>query len=346
MDQELLVAALRRFQGSQVLVIGDVMLDHYMVGKVSRISPEAPVPVVNTTSEHVLLGGAANVALNIKRLGGEPHIATVLGSDDNAAVLAAMLESEGVPLECVHHANRPTTVKTRVIAQNQQIVRIDKECAAPMEKHVTQALLDAVEAILDEFDVVVLSDYGKGLLTPDFMEGLLKRITALSPTPKLLIDPKVRNFHLYKDAYCLTPNSSEALEATHRHSLESRADIIRCGAAVFRQLGCEHLLITLGPNGMVLFLEPGEVYHFPTTAKRVYDVTGAGDTVIASMALSLAGGNDLITSTMLSNYAAGIVVGEVGTATTTVERMTQVILQEPPHEIVEWLKQPHPGAGR
>jgi rfaE bifunctional protein kinase chain/domain len=336
-DREPLVASLAKLSGSQVLVVGDLMLDHYLVGTVDRISPEAPVPVVAVQSEHLLLGGAGNVALNIARLGGSPHLIGVTGSDDNAENLRQLVALENLEGDIVSVDDRPTTIKTRIIAQNQQVARVDKEVSRPLDIQQSQGVLDAIAEIIDEYEVIILSDYGKGLVTIEFMDAFRNLVLSQERPPKVLVDPKLKNFNLYKGAYCVTPNSKEALEASHRLSFESRVDVLRTGASIFRQLACEHVLITLGPNGMALFETPSEVYHFPTVAKRVFDVTGAGDTVIATLGISLAAGLDLLTASLLANYAAGNVIAEVGTATTTQEALARAIRYGHTPEIVSWL---------
>ncbi|QJT10030.1 D-glycero-beta-D-manno-heptose-7-phosphate kinase [Oceanidesulfovibrio marinus] len=338
-DRDALIASLGSLNGSQVLVVGDLMLDHYLVGNVERISPEAPVPVVTVKSEHLLLGGAGNVALNIARLGGDPYLIGVTGSDDNAENLRQLVAMEELEGSLVSVDDRPTTIKTRIIAQNQQVARVDKEISKPLTLEQTRGVLNAIAEIIDEFEVIVLSDYGKGLVTMEFMDAFRALVLAQDRPPKVLVDPKLKNFNLYKGAYCVTPNSKEALEAAHRLQFESRVDVLRTGASIFRQLACEHVLITLGPNGMALFDTPSEVFHFPTVAKRVFDVTGAGDTVIATLGVSLAAGHDLLTAALLANYAAGNVIGEVGTATTTQEALINAIRYGHAPEIVTWLSE-------
>ena len=308
-----LAARIPALAGSRVVIVGDCILDHYLVGEVSRISPEAPVPVVQVKSERHLLGGAGNVARNVQTLGGAPILIGIHGRDAAAGQHGELLDQHGIASRLVTDPNRPTTRKTRVIAHNQQVVRVDRELCEPVRGAVLDQLFSQLEIALQAAPVLILSDYGKGLVTRRFMERLWELLDRLPSRPLVLVDPKVRNFPLYKGVDLLTPNTKEAAEGAGV-SIEDRSGILRAGLAVFRKLQCRHLLITLGADGMALFQSPDQVLHIPTAARKVFDVTGAGDTVIAALALALAAGFPLLDSCILANHAAGIVVGEVGTA--------------------------------
>ena len=332
-------AMVGKMAGARVLVVGDSMLDHYLVGSVNRISPEAPVPVMRVASEHLMLGGAGNVATNILRMGGRPYLISVSGEDDNAQNLDMLIRHEQVEATIIRSEDRPTTIKTRVIAQNQQMLRIDKEHDAAVDATVVDLLMESLEEMLPQHEVVILSDYGKGVINARFLERFRALCKAQPTPPKVLVDPKIKNFPLYQHAYCITPNTSEARQASGMLEFSSRHDILMGGLAIFKKCKCEHLLITLGPNGMALFEAPGQVVHIPTVAKRVYDVTGAGDTVIAVLALALAGGVNLRDAAVLANYAAGVVVGEVGAAACSPDELRKAIALLPEPEVQPWLSE-------
>lgn len=323
-DGDMLVQALERMHGSRVLIVGDIMLDHYLVGKVERISPEAPVPVVQVREERHLLGGAGNVARNIRALGGRASIIALRGQDADGDLLERLLADEGVESTLITAPDRPTTKKTRIIAHNQQVVRVDRERPTPVAGHLLDQVLEAVRQQARETRVIVLSDYGKGLVGPEFMERFMALVGGMEPRPLVYVDPKVRNFPLYKGVDLLTPNTKEASQGSGVR-VEQLVDVLRAGLAVFKVLKNEHLLITLGPDGMALFEQPGQVWHIPTAARKVFDVTGAGDTVIATVALASAAGMDLLTACKLANCAAGLVVAEVGAAVPERDRLRQAL---------------------
>lgn len=324
-------AALPGLAGQSVLIVGDIMLDRYIAGQVERISPEAPVPVVRVTDEWRLLGGAGNVARNIVSLGGQPSLVAVSGQDAGALELRAQLEQEGVQAALVPDPSRQTTLKTRIIAQNQQVCRVDKESAAPLSGPVLSALLEAVAERLPHCRVVILSDYGKGVITPDFMAGYLRLLAGLPERPLTLVDPKPVNAACYQGLDLLTPNAKEAgeLAGLPAGSLEQT---LAAGRSLMASLELPRLLVTLGAQGMALFEKDG-VKRIPTFAKKVFDVTGAGDTVIAAVGLGLAAGLDHLSACLLANYAAGIVVGQVGAAVAGVAEIAAAIDELPEPDI-------------
>ncbi|MEW5772775.1 MAG: D-glycero-beta-D-manno-heptose-7-phosphate kinase [Thermodesulfobacteriota bacterium] len=322
--------------GSTVVIVGDCILDHYLVGEVSRISPEAPVPVVQVKKERHLLGGAGNVARNVQTLGGAPVLVGLVGSDPAAGQLKELLAEQNITARLVQDPARPTTRKTRIIAHNQQVVRVDREQCEPVRGPILDQIFSELEAALQAAPVLILSDYGKGLVTRRFMDRLWELINRLPKRPLVLVDPKVRNFALYKGVDLLTPNTKEAAEGSGV-PIEDRTDILRAGLAVFRKLQCRHLLITLGPDGMALFQSPEQVLHIHTAAQKVFDVTGAGDTVIATLALALAAGFSLLESCILANHAAGIVVGEVGAAAVAAQTLRDHLSSAEEMPVESWL---------
>ncbi|MBI1824655.1 MAG: D-glycero-beta-D-manno-heptose-7-phosphate kinase [Nitrospirae bacterium] len=320
-----LVHYVRKFPQSKVLVLGDLMLDHYIWGTVKRISPEAPVPVVNVTSESMLLGGAANVCHNILSLGGQTELGGTIGKDDSGGWIKQRLREmkmrgEGV----VEEEGRPTTRKTRIIAHSQQVVRFDHERKGEISTKSQQKLLSWLEKSLDEFQCLVISDYDKGVVTEDLVRAAIDRARELKI--KIIVDPKISHFSYYKGVTLITPNHLEASQGAGIE-IENEKTLIQAGWTIREKLECESVLITRGESGMSLFEESGEVTHIPAVAQNVYDVTGAGDTVVSVLALALSAGADLKEAACLANHAAGIVVGVVGTATVDPERLISELNQ-------------------
>jgi D-glycero-beta-D-manno-heptose-7-phosphate kinase len=304
---------LKQIRGQRVLVAGDVMLDEFLWGSVSRISPEAPVPVVKVTRQTFHLGGAGNVASNVRALGGEAVVVGVVGRDAAGERVHAALAEAGVEDGlAVADGGRPTTVKTRIIAHHQQVVRADRELADDVPQRLEAALLDRVRAAVASCAAVVLSDYQKGVVTARFMKSLLS--LARGRGIPVLVDPKVAHFPLYRQVTVVTPNQLEAEQAAGR-AIRDEDDLHAVGRRILRLLRCEAVLVTRGEHGMALFPREGRPSLIPTAAREVFDVTGAGDTVIATLSLALAAGAALPQAARLANHAAGVVVGKVGTAT-------------------------------
>jgi D-glycero-beta-D-manno-heptose-7-phosphate kinase len=323
MASQRLHALLDRFPRARVLVLGDVMLDEYVWGSVSRISPEAPVPVVAVRSETARVGGAGNVAANIATLGGRVRIVSVVGADAAGARLGRQLADAGVLGDgLVVDAGRPTTVKSRVVAGSQHIVRFDRETDAPLAAEMRTRVLAAVREALPEADCLLISDYAKGVIGP----LLVRQVLALARRRKTIVavDPKVQHVSLFRGVHVLAPNHHEAAAAA-RILVRSEADLLRVGAVLLRRLGARAVLITRGEQGMSLFEAGRAVTHIPTFAREVYDVTGAGDTVMAALALALAAGADMRQAAVLANYAAGIVVGKRGTATVSRQELLHAL---------------------
>jgi D-beta-D-heptose 7-phosphate kinase/D-beta-D-heptose 1-phosphate adenosyltransferase len=310
-------------RGRRVLVLGDVMLDQFLWGRVARISPEAPVPVVEISSETFHLGGAANVAGNVRALGGQAVVAGVVGDDAAGVRVRRALAEAGIEdALSVADGGRPTTLKTRIIAHHQQVVRADREVAHDVAGSLERALLDKVRAALPTCGAVILSDYQKGVVTA----GLMKSVLALARRRgvPVLVDPKVRHFALYRRVAVVTPNQAEAEQATGVRIL-GEADLVEAGRRILRRLGCQAALVTRGEHGMTLFEVARRPLHIPTAAREVFDVTGAGDTVIATLGLALCAGAKLAEAARLANFAAGVVVGKLGTATAAPEEVMAAV---------------------
>ncbi|WP_291330078.1 D-glycero-beta-D-manno-heptose-7-phosphate kinase [Desulfovibrio sp. UCD-KL4C] len=330
-----ILSALPKLKGQKVLIIGDVMLDHYVIGAVERISPEAPVPVVQVTEEKYLLGGAGNVARNIVALGGVPHLTGFIGADSEGQIFDKLCTGSGIPCSLFESTDRPTTKKTRVMAQNQQMVRVDREKTNEYSVSHMDKLFTFLNSEICEYSVVILSDYGKGTLSQTFFDRFWALLEKINHNPHVLVDPKTVNYDHYKGVNLLTPNAKEAGEGAGM-VIKSKEDVLEAGRRLFDRLDPTHLLITLGGYGMALFESRNVVKHVPTFAQKVFDVTGAGDTVIATLGLGLASGLDPLTSALLANYAAGIVVGQVGAATATVDELADAVRNWSKPEVNSW----------
>ncbi len=321
-NQELL-SIIAKFKNARVLVIGDLMVDEYIWGSVSRISPEAPVPVVSVTSESLRLGGAGNVVNNIYTLGGKVWIGGVVGNDEMGRKVIQDLQKMGVDTRTVAvEQDWVTTVKTRIIAHHQQVVRYDREVVRVIRPEALKKVLSVMEDRIREFDAVLISDYGKGVICPELVERV--RSLTLGKGKILAVDPKVKNFPLFQKVTVITPNHHEAAQAAGRW-IQTEEDMVSVGRHLLGQLQAQSVLITRGEKGMTLFEENGEITNIPAVAKEVFDVTGAGDTVISVLTLALSVGASLKEAAVLSNHAAGIVVGEVGTATLKASELEDAI---------------------
>ena len=324
-----------RLAGKRVLVVGDIMLDAYLMGDAERISPEAPVPVVRVESERHLLGGAGNVARNIVALGGVATLVGAVGTDSAAEQIRRLLDEEGIRSALVPLSSRPTTVKTRVMARRQQMLRLDQEDSRDFGREELDAILPVIASELQQHDVVILSDYSKGLVTRLFMAELQELSRGLPRPVHLLVDPKPSNVALYSGAFIMTPNTKETGECAGM-PVRNREEILAAGRAILARTGCPHLLTTLGADGMALFRSSDEVWHVPTMAQDVFDVTGAGDTVIGTLGLGLAAGLDLLEACILANYAAGLVVAQVGAAVASPETLVDALGRLPRPLVSRW----------
>ena len=313
-----LTAAIGR---AQVLVLGDTMLDEYLLGSVSRISPEAPVPVVDIESTRQLLGGAANVAANTKALGDEPILVGAVGDDTAGEQLRALMKEKGIsPDYLVVDRSRRTTIKTRVIAHSQQVVRADRETRHELSAEIEKEVLARVENAIDRVSALIVSDYGKGVITLPLLNRVIELCRAKGKF--IAVDPKENRFNNYRKVSLITPNHHEAGFAYGRR-IVTMEDLLEVGQGLLKRLEAEAILITRGAQGMSLFRQGHEPTHIPTFAREVFDVTGAGDTVIAVYVSAVAAGADGVEAAVVANAAAGRTIAEVGTASVTVTQLRE-----------------------
>lgn len=314
------------FKNVNVLVIGDIILDEFIWGDVSRISPEAPVPVVWVKRESFMPGGASNVANNLRSLGARAYLAGVIGSDERGVILKGELEQKGIDTSGIMiDESRPTTLKTRVVAQHQQVVRIDKEKIDTLSDALISRIVSHAKELIDNIDAIIIEDYGKGVITPK----LLKHIVPLAKTRKKIVsvDPKEERLKYYQGITLITPNHHEASNAVG-FEIKDNATLKKAGEMMLKKFKCKIALITLGENGMAVFQKDNLVKHIPTVAQEVFDVSGAGDTVIACYTLALAAGANPVEAAHISNCAAGIVVGKLGIAVVTPAELINRIKRE------------------
>lgn len=306
-----------RFRGVRVGILGDLMLDVFIRGRVSRISPEAPVPVVEMESEEFCLGGAGNVAHNLAALGGVPSLVAVVGEDPGGDRLRALLESFGLSTDgIVRDSTRPTTVKSRIIAHSQQMIRVDRESRDGVPQRVERELVRRLRSSLPGLRAVLVSDYAKGVVTRRTVDAARK-----ARSIPLFVDPKVPHSALYRGATIVTPNLREAESLSGVRIVDERS-LERAGRAIMKSLHCPQLLITRGEEGMSLF-EPARITRIPARSREVFDVTGAGDTVIATLALARGAGASWLDAATLANHAAGIVVSKLGTEVVTARELVE-----------------------
>ena len=300
----------KKFIGKKIVVIGDLMLDSYFWGTVGRISPEAPVPVVEIDNEFNRFGGAMNVAYNILTLGGIPIPIGVIGNDYEGKLFRSLMNDTGISSKgIVIDKNRPTTAKTRVIANKQHVVRIDREKTTHISSQTEKKILQLLKKEIKNLDAIILQDYNKGVLTP----SLIKKVIELAGKENIIVtvDPKFNNFFLYQNATVFKPNRKEIEDALGIRMI-SREDITIAGHKVLDKLNCKYALLTLGEEGIALFEKDKPERRLPTKAQRVADVSGAGDTVISTLTMALTAGADIYDAAYLANFAGGIVCQEVG----------------------------------
>jgi D-beta-D-heptose 7-phosphate kinase/D-beta-D-heptose 1-phosphate adenosyltransferase len=317
------------FSRVKVLVVGDLMLDRYWWGTVDRISPEAPVPVVRLNRTTTALGGAANVAANVTALGAGVSLLGAVGNDKSADELYELLDRSAIGREFIVVADdgRPTCVKTRVIAHSQQVVRVDQETCQPLGSRTETEVKEKLSALVEKADIVLISDYAKGLLSDAIVSEVIQLGRQENKT--VLVDPKGRNYGKYSRATILTPNVKEAADASGRPIIDF-ASLENAAREIIDRIGLEAIVITRGDEGMTLFYSNGEHYHVDARSRQVYDVTGAGDTVIATLAVCLGAGFDLRDAVSIANAAAGVVVSEVGTTVIVKEKLTNELARSTP----------------
>ncbi|CAG1772325.1 D-glycero-beta-D-manno-heptose-7-phosphate kinase [uncultured bacterium] len=321
--QERLDALKSAFPGKRIAIIGDMMLDCYIIGEVKRISPEAPVPVVEIENEFFRFGGAANCANNIQSLQGVPVPLGVIGNDMYGTVFTSLMQEISLVDDgLIVDPSRPTTAKTRVIALNQHVCRIDKEQKNPVTDETENKILQFLEKEITGLDGIILQDYNKGVMTPRIIAESIR--IAQSHGKLITVDPKFSNFFLYKGVTVFKPNRKEA-EDVLGFKIRTQEDILRAGRELQEKLEAKYVLLTLGEGGMAVF-NNGEIAKIlPTKARKVADVSGAGDTVISTLTMALAAGADIIEACILANYAAGIVCGEVGIIPIELNQLFQTV---------------------
>src|SRR6185312_3183248 len=302
-----------------ILVIGDLMIDHYIWGHASRLSPEAPVPIVDVKTESTTLGGAGNVVQNLVALGASVSIGGIVGNDVSGRQLVEMLENEGIKANVViKDNNRCTTVKTRVLAGSHQLVRVDREVKEALSAELENELADKLILLINASDLIIFSDYNKGLFSRALTQRLIK--IANDHNKKVIVDPKGLNYEKYKGAYLIKPNRKELAEAANTEKISSVADIQQAAKVIFSQTGAAYLIVTLSEEGMAIVTGQGTKL-LPVKATEVFDVTGAGDTVIAAIAYFIALGLPIEEACELANHAAAIVVRHIGSVTATVDEI-------------------------
>jgi len=321
-----------KFSNCKLLVVGDLMIDEYVWGDVERISPEAPVPVVSVNREDYTLGGSGNVVNNLAALGAQILVAGVTGTGPGGTLMARRFADLGVDAGgVIQDSRRPTTRKTRIIAANQQVLRIDRETVQDIAAQTRESIAAYVRKVIPSVDAVLISDYGKGLLTRDLLAAIIGQATEAGKPA--IVDPKGRDFTKYSNAYLITPNKKEAGLAAGLDIMDA-ASQHQAAAAIFKQTGAQNLLVTCGQDGMALYEGSAGPHTIRSRARQVFDVSGAGDTVVAVTGLALSAGESLQDAVALANLAAGIVVGKVGTATVTLAELSaagQALSTRPDH---------------
>jgi len=313
-----------KFANCRILVIGDCMIDEYVWGTVDRISPEAPVPVVAVKRDNATLGGAGNVVNNLAALQADVTIVGTYGLGENGRRLKKMFEDVGANTNGLAlDESRATTIKTRIMASQQHVLRIDRETSHPISNKMVELIAHNIFNCIKSVDLIIVSDYGKGLLTPEMLEAIMKQ--AKNHNKPVLVDPKGFHYEKYHGASLITPNRKEAAQAANM-DITDMPTLICAGQSLMKNVGLPGLLITCGKDGMVLF-EPNKApYHIETRARQVFDVSGAGDTVISVMGLALAAGAGYREAASLANTAAGLVVGKVGTATISQDELRNAVV--------------------
>ena len=316
----------RNFSDIKVLVIGDIMIDQYWWGDVDRISPEAPVPVVHINKKNFVAGGAANVAANVASLGAKPILIGIVGEDSEGKNLLDVLNSQDINVDnLLISKNRPTTVKTRIIANNQHVVRIDQEKSKAINKNQENEIFINFEKQIDKVDIVLLSDYAKGVFSEEMCVRLITK--AKKRNKLIIVDPKGKNYQKYKGSTVLTPNQKESLEAVNLE-FEGEESIEIAGNKMQNELDLECLIITRGKDGMSLFQKDEKTTNLNASARKIFDVTGAGDTVIATLATAIGAGYDFQTAAKLANTAGGKVVEQVGTSTIKIDDLVKEFVEK------------------
>ena len=320
MEQRRLKEILKRFKKQQILVIGDLILDRFIWGKVSRISPEAPVPIVQMERENFSPGGAGNVAANITSLGAKVKLIGVIGNDAEGKILREILKNRQIKGVLLTDSSHPTIAKTRIIATNQQLLRLDREDENSLSQPYAKKIEKYVRENIKNSSAILISDYGKGTITTSLLFALGK--LAKKYKKIIAVDPKIEHFSLYKDVSLLTPNCQEAASGMKESEPKTQRDVLSLGKKIRKKLQPQYLLITQGAEGMTIF-EKEKTSHIPAKTREVFDVTGAGDTVIGVATLALSAGATILEAATIASFAAGVVVGKIGTATVSQKELIE-----------------------
>jgi len=318
-NKQTIIQGLANRTPANLLVIGDIMLDHYIHGTANRLSPEAPIPIVQVKRERYVLGGAANVALNLRALGANVQLIGLVGQDDAGEKIASLAYQQQINIDGIQIVpSRPTTLKSRVVVGTHQMLRFDRETQQDIDEPLTSIFMEKIQASLAVADLILLSDYGKGLLTASLTQSIIQMANEMGK--KVLVDPKGIRYEKYEGAFIIKPNRKELQEVTGSFSLENMEEVATAAAMLRSQTKSQYIITTLSENGMAL-IDESNFIHFPVKANEVYDVTGAGDTVLASLAYFIAAGFNIETACELANYAAAIVVKHVGSASVTINEI-------------------------
>ncbi len=310
----------------KIAVLGDIMIDHYIIGRVSRISPEAPVPILECMKDEYRLGGAANVAYNISSLKAKTYLIGIVGDDSNKKVLLDLLKDKDIDSSLVvTDESRPTTIKSRITSKKQQIVRVDKEVTTPITKAIEDKIISNFKTIVHDIDAIIIEDYNKGLLT----ERVITSVIEIAKANNIIItvDPKVDNFFAYKGVTVFKPNLAE-LSSNMNHKIDNDRDLQAIAWKLFKEIKARYLVVTLGEKGMLIFEHDKNIFSLPTYAREVFDVSGAGDTVISTITLALTLTDSVLESAIIANHAAGVVCGKLGTSPTNWEEIRESVEQE------------------
>ncbi len=327
MDKKKIPGILEKFGRARILVLGDIMLDEYIQGSVERISPEAPIPVVNINNSgkrDIRLGGAANVFNNILSLGCRKlYLCGVAGSDPEGKHILNRLKAAGCDTAgVIADKNRPTTLKTRIVSHNQQVIRLDREESAPLSRKTMDTVISFIKSRIDDIDAIVISDYEKGVVSPEILEAVLP--LAKSKNILTAVDPKFSNFRFFKNTTIIVPNRKEAAGFVH-YDISDNGKAVSAANQILESLECECVLIKLGERGMAFVDRKGLNFFIDTAAEQVYDVTGAGDTVISALVLSRLSGASWREASLIANIAAGVVIHYLGTTIITIEQLKSAL---------------------
>lgn len=318
--QEILNIA-KKFHSLNVLVVGDLMLDEYIFGEVNRISPEAPIPILDVKEIIHVPGGAANAAHNVKSLANKVIVVGVMGPEEKGKLLKEILEKKGINVNgVIVDENRKTTLKTRIVARNQHVIRTDYEDASPISQELEGKLLDFIQGEIKGINAIIISDYGKGVVSPSLSEKIIQM--AEMNQILCLVDSKKKDYFQYKNCHIIIPNEKELSRAL-KLQIKNDDQFLQAGKTLLSQLSCDYVLVKRGEKGMALFQKEGDVFHYPAINKKAIDVSGAGDTAIAVFALALSAGADPKQAVVLASHACGAAVGKVGTAVVLLEEIEE-----------------------